>query len=744
MALRLLLTAITVLVVATSLRAAVDPARVDAALARAKEYLYKQQTGDNWERELQFHGDQATGHTALAVYALLASGESHTDPRIAKAVEYLKKTDTSGVYALGVRCQVWLALPQTTDTKRAMAKDAAALRAGLITDGDGKGFYAYNPSQKAWSLSRAQYAVLGMWAASQAGVEVPKGYWQLIEKAWIDAQDPSGAWAYKAEPTDEHPITPGITAVGIATLYILQDELHAAESAVPRGNIVNPNIDKGMKWIIDNFSKVATDEKYPRDFPYSTIFAIERIGLASGLKYFGTIDWYEKGTNWLLGKQYNNGAWPAEFGNVPSTCFAMLFLSRGRAPNAINKLDYTLPSARKPAPWNQRPRDVANASRWIGRQLERDINWQIVNLASAVEDWFDAPILYVSGSEELALDDPARQKIKLFIEQGGIVLGNADAQSRPFATSFRKLGQDLFPEYEFRELPADHVIYTSQQFSRDKWRSKPSVLALSNDVRELMILLPQGDLARTWQTQTLAGREEHWQLISNLFLYGADQTNLRRRGESHWVARNDSITAVRKVSLARLKYAGNWDPEPGGWRRLTALLHNRNRLDVEVSAVDLGGDSLDAFKLAHLTGTGGFKLDEPARQKLRAFLDAGGTLLMDAAGGSSEFATAMEREAAALIPDAPVIPLQRDHPMLKLAGAEIKTFGYRPHAARMLGSLKNEPRLKAIELKGRIAIVLSREDLSAGLVGQPVDGIVGYDPATATEIVSRIVLYAGK
>ena len=37
-------------------------------------------------------------------------------------------------------------------------------------------------------------------------------------------------------------------------------------------------------------------------------------------------------------------------------------------------------------------------------------------------------------------------------------------------------------------------------------------------------------------------------------------------------------------------------------------------------------------------------------------------------------------------------------------------------------------------------IIVSGEDLSTGLVGQQVDGIYGYTPACATEIVRRIVL----
>jgi hypothetical protein len=34
----------------------------------------------------------------------------------------------------------------------------------------------------------------------------------------------------------------------------------------------------------------------------------------------------------------------------------------------------------------------------------------------------------------------------------------------------------------------------------------------------------------------------------------------------------------------------------------------------------------------------------------------------------------------------------------------------------------------------------SREDLSAGLVGEQIDGIVGYTPDTATDIMRNIIL----
>src|SRR5690242_5623348 len=207
---------------------AATPEEVDAALAKAKKFIYAQQKDDNFEQKMNAPWIQETGHTALAVYALLASGESHQDPRIAKAIEYLKKTETKGIYATGVRCLVWNALPPTDDVKAAMKKDMNYLLANVIKEGRGKGFYDYNGGGKSYSHSRAQYAVLGVWAAAQSGQEVPRSYWDLVGKAWIADQDPkTGGWAYQAIAEDKrHGITPGMAAVGVATLFITQDFLH--------------------------------------------------------------------------------------------------------------------------------------------------------------------------------------------------------------------------------------------------------------------------------------------------------------------------------------------------------------------------------------------------------------------------------------------------------------------------------------------------------------------------------------
>jgi hypothetical protein len=731
---------VLVLIAILSTRAyAVTTDQIDKALEKAKNYIYSQQKDDNWEQPLEWHGDQSTGQTALAVYALLANGENPQDPRIVKAVEYLKKTPTTGVYALGVRCQVWLFMPQTPDNKQAMAKDARQLVDAMIKQGEGRGFYDYNPTIKNYSLSRAQYAVLGVWAAAQTGFEVPTVYWNLVEKSWIAAQDPSGGWSYLVKPNDKYPLTPGMTAVGVATLFITQDYLHANKGVGCNGNIRNPNIDKGLAWIEQNYDRVAAGQFTSRDFPYSTLYSIERIGTAGGLKYIKGIDWYQRGAEYLLSKQLNDGAWPQEFGDlrVSSTALAMLFLSRGGAPVLINKLDYTTAENPGDAHWNQRPRDVANVVRWIGRSVERDLNWQVVNLDAPLPDLHEAPILFMAGNKPLNLPDEAKQKLRTFIESGGLVVANADCQAREFSDSFRKLGRELFPTYEFRELPEGHTIYTAQQYRRDSWKTKPSVLALSNGVRELMILVPLADPARSWQLQLQGGRDELWQLMSNIALYSIDRRFIRNKGERYLVERDSSISPERAVPLLRIRYEGNWDPEPGGWRRIADLMHNQHKVNLDVRA---GGatDDWGQAKLAHMTGTTKFKFDAVMRARLQHLIDAGGTIIIDAAGGSLEFVESAEQELASLFPGLEFKPVPASDPAL--AGDSPLAVHYRPHAQRVVGSLKDAHRLQVLEKDGRAIVYFSRDDISGGLVGHHVDGIVGYMPETATQLMTRLIL----
>jgi hypothetical protein len=133
------------------------------------------------------------------------------------------------------------------------------------------------------------------------------------------------------------------------------------------------------------------------------------------------------------------------------------------------------------------------------------------------------------------------------------------------------------------------------------------------------------------------------------------------------------------------------------------------------------------------------------RNAIRQFVAGGGTLIVDAAGGAAEFADSIEPELRTLFPQAgkeggEIIP--PEDPLYTQTFFKIKQVGWRRFALDSVVGNKRFPRIRGIKVGNRVGVYYSRYDLSAGLVGQPVDGITGYDPRTATELMADIILYS--
>ena len=749
-----------------------DP--IDVAIQKAVTFLYTQQKNGNWEQNARRQGEGAAdvngaqwgGLTAIATYGLLAAGENPQSPKMRQAIDWLIKNEIMGTYAMGMKLQMYTYLENMTpDQKTALRKDATLLmnsikvRTKPTDEMYGMFHYFLDPTQGSYDHSTSNYGVLGMWAAAQKNLEVPTDFWRVVDASWRRNQHKEGSWSYHKMPGEGHEASVSLSAAGVATLFITQDYLTQAQMQESgwdcRGNIQDENIERGLKWLSNNYKTVFTNR-----WKMYALYNVERVGTASGYKYFGKVDWYKDGAAHLLKAQRENGSWESDGGIIPSTVWGILFLSKGRAPVMFNKLEYALGGGggsggsgggnAAPANWNQRPRDVANLARWTGKMLEKDLNWQIVNMQGGVEDLHDAPILYISGNQVLNFSKDDKDKLKLYVEQGGMLLGHADCNEQRFATSFMRLGHELFKGLEFRDLPPDHPIY-NVHFNRKNWRQPPPPLkGLSNGARELMVLIPSGDPARFWQVQNFAAThtEAMAQMAANIYLYAADKHTLKDRfkGAGYVVKRNDKIKSAVSVKVARLEYPGLWNPEPGGWRRLRDLMHNAHAVDVDAEAVKLGDGKLkaDQYKLAHLTGTAKFTLTPPQQKELKDYVENGGTLVIDAAGGSTEFKESAELQLAAIFgPGAKnIAPLKLDHAVYSVAGQKADKVNYRPFARRTLLSNLNAPRLRGVDLQGRTAIFYSPEDISVGLVGMPVEGIYGYEPDDATRLMRNVVVYA--
>jgi hypothetical protein len=763
--------ALTTLVLGTAggVTRAATPEDVEAAIHKGVDFLYTQQKLEgNWE-EVQkrteedgnsVQGAQWGGLTAMATYGLLAAGQKPTDPRLQKGIDFLLKADDMvGIYAIGVRAQVWTFLPQDETIKKAIKRDAKLLFEARDAS-TGRYGYRIGPERELIHNSSSQYGVLGMWACVDSGVvyDMPRSYWASVENGWKTCQGPDGGWQYFSDKPkvdqgvleeaggQENP-SGSMTAAGIATLFITQDFLRSNDGIECRGNITNPSIEAGLTWMAKNYDPGWTDGYF--------LYGVERIGVASGIKYFGTHDWFDAGSTALVRGQAADGGFGGNFGGpVANTAFSILFLVRGRAPVAINKLEYNLTrsddekKAEKPVvgPWNERPRDIANVTRYLTKQTEADLNWQIVTMDSTPEALLEAPILYISGNRPLEFTAAEQDTLRRYVQRGGLILGNADGGSAPFADSFRKLAKTLFPDSEAREVPADSSLYTSEAKPRATWATKPHLEGWTNGVREQMLLFASEDPAKYWQLRGFGPeRAPFSEIMIDLLQYATDKQKSRVKGQSYLVEADPEIQDTVQLKLARLEYKGNWDPEPGGWVQFKNVLHNTQKIGLEVETVKLGEGKLSGYKLAHLTGTGTVSFDEKQMSEIKSFVSGGGILIIDAAGGNTEFATSLNTQFAS----ANLNPLFLDKSESVISGQlkgvqvgiDCSTVKYRHWAMKSMAKT-TAPRLRAQSNGGHKTLFFSEEDLSAGLVNNQVDGIKGYEPAAASNLMTNIMLYA--
>jgi hypothetical protein len=418
-----------------------------------------------------------------------------------------------------------------------------------------------------------------------------------------------------------------------------------------------------------------------------------------------------------------------------NSAYALLFLARGRAPVALQKLQFD-------GRWNNRSRDAAQLARWISRQTERHNNWQIVNARSTPAELRESPILYLASDKPIDLPAPLLERLRQFVDQGGVILAVAEGPApAAVAQSIESLGRRLFPRYAFTDLAPQHLLYTANFPTQEK---PPAARTMSNGIRELIILLPDGDLSWQWQRGAgdgVAARTPHFGFVGNLHLYMTDRANPRFKGDDHWVSPDPGVTPKQTITVARLTFDGNDDPEPGAWQRFSAVVRNESSVGVETVATSPA--KLDQrLKLAHLTCPGPFELTEADRAGLRRYLDAGGLLLFDAAGGAAVALDAMTEQLRLIYPDATVSSLPLDHPIY-LAGdgrKALRQVSYRKFAAARVDR-DDLPRLKCLIVNGRVVALLSGEDLISGLVGHGVDGIVGYSPQSATDLVRNVILW---
>ena len=749
---------------ATAARAAeFSDQAVQNAIKRGVDYLLKtQQPNGSWDTKAE-QGNR-TGRTALATYALLESGMDPQNDRIKKALNWVgsRYQEETGTYSLGLRGVMWEAANRRANGlfRKVLYHDARKLWRSTVT-----GSYDYHSKGLTrvgrWDNSNSQYGLLGVWAADLAHIEVPDAYWVKVAKHWESCQNADGGWSYtKGESTA------AMTAGGVASLFVAYDHVYREHFATCGRRGYGP-VRKGIDWIDKNFTQTLAGRQLGHSDMYYYLYGVERVGLASGYKHFGKVDWYKRGAEHLLSQQGGDGSWTGKWGGEVGTSYALLFLVRGRNAILFNKLQFD-------GDWNNRPRDMANLAGWLSRQFERTLNWQIINLTAPVREWDDAPIVYISGSRLPKFTDEQVAKLRTYVLQGGSIVSVTECGGvAGFKKGIRDLYTRMFPKYQLTPCPPTHEIYSrkvhfdlagaagislpgdqvrilsggvilrtpAKETSplRTRKGPRPALFMLSNGVRALAIHTDE-DMSLMWQLKrTVSQKWAFWAGTNIVRYFTGTIDHVRPRGVRNWPQPHQG-GAGRTAKIVRLKHAGNYDPEPLAYERFARLMATRASANVEVAApIDIKDLPASGAKLATLTGTGTLDLSQAEMAALKEFVKGGGLVAIDAAGGCKDFADSAEATVRKLFGPLSLRTLAASASLYTQPGRAIPKVKYR-RRTRMRLTRKSTPNIKAVLVGDRVGVLLSREDITAGLVGYPSFAVDGYDPETAFQLMRNIVL----
>lgn len=190
-------------------------------------------------------------------------------------------------------------------------------------------------------FSNTQFALLGLRACREAGIELPKETWTAALGYLRKYQRPDGGWGYVVQGQQDGASYASLTCAATCSLAIC---LSALGTKDVRGDA---GIKKALAWLdknLDVTKNVGIDKSEimgPSPWQYYHLYSLERAGRVLGVETLGRQPWYAAGAKWLIQAQHADGQWADGEGprgprpaylTAADTCFALLFLTRATRP----------------------------------------------------------------------------------------------------------------------------------------------------------------------------------------------------------------------------------------------------------------------------------------------------------------------------------------------------------------------------------------------------------------------------
>ncbi|HEX5105975.1 MAG TPA: DUF4159 domain-containing protein [Pirellulaceae bacterium] len=757
--------------------AEITAAQVKESIDSGCKYLISQQHPDGFWPE---YDGEPGGLTALCTMALLNSGRSKDDPVVAKALAYLERKSNPGrTYSASLMIMVF-AQADPVGKKLAITRLANWLEAHQVRDNDTKGGWTYSERGGRADSSNTQFAILALHEAERVGVKVNDQTWKLALHFWTKPgmQNGDGGYGYDVG----HPSTGSMTCAAIASLIIINGRLSPGDAQLVDGRLQccgnqeeSPPLDNALTWLSRHFS-VQRNPNTPSWLLYY-LYAMERVGRMSGQRTIGGHDWYREGSEFLVAQQDAtlNNSWVGngfiENNPIVATSFALLFLSKGRRPVVLGKLNHQPDALGLSSDWDHHRRAVQHLTMAVEQAWKRDLSWQTIDIRnSTAADLLEAPVLFLSGAESLRFTPDEKRSLKQYIEQGGFIFAEAcdgnGCDGAQFDRDFRALMRELFPDTELRKLPPDHAVWYAEKPVDPKHLPQDPefwLWGLDACCRTSVVYCPRSlscywELAHPYHSAAYAEeKKDEIEAVVNIGMnvvsYATGRELKEKLDRPQITISNPGSKSPRgALVVPKLSHGGGADDAPSALNNLLTVMEKQleMRVDYEKRLIAPSDEKLYDFPVLFMHGRRSFKFSAAERKALKDYLDRGGFLFADSICANKEFADSLRAELKAIYPEADFARIPPSHAIFtaEFHGFDLPSVQLRDPQVRAEGDpltakiVTTTPLLEGLDIDGRIAVVLSPNDISCALEKGASLECKSYIPPDAARLGANVLLYA--
>lgn len=763
---RFLCLVLLILAVVRPVTAEITDEQARKSIAHALKYLEpKQSVTGGWAETWP---GATPGVTALVTLAMLNAGVEVKSQTIQKALAYLRaQNNPENTYGTSLQTMVFCIAEPNRDRPQ-ISRNVQWLEKLQIKNGHRTGAWGYSERNNGGDNSNTQFAVLALYDAERIGIKVSPQTWKLALDYWLKVQNRDGSWSY----TEADHGTGSMTCAGLSSVIICSGRVNSGDAQVVGDKIEccgnqtdNDAVERGLQWLGKNFSvrqNPSTSGVGRGNWLYY-LYGLERVGRMSGRRFIGEHDWFREGADLLVSLQDDlNGQWQGdgigESNPIVGTSLALLFMSKGRRPVVVSKVQHT-----DDTDWDRHRAGVQNLTFRVEQRWRRDLSWQTINMrAATIEDLGQSPVLFLSGRDGLKFTAEQKANLRQYVERGGFIFAEACCSGDDFDRDFRALMKEMFPDSPLRLLPPDHPVWFAEQ-KVDSNYMKP-LYGIDACCRTSVVYCPQ-DLSCLWELsqgnrestypEAVRGQVEACMRIGANVLTYATNRELRNKLDQLAPDMNKSRGEPLErgtLNIVKLQHAGGSDDAPNALPNLLDFMQSQGQMRVAVgnrlkAATD---PSLLEYPLVFMHGRRQFRFSAAERKALATYLERGGVLFADSICASPEFAESFRREIAAIFPGRSLERVPPSHPLFtrEYRGFDLPKVTLRDPQVRsgddpLRANLTQvSPVLEGLMLDDRIAVILSPYDLSCALENGASLECKGYIKEDAARLAANVILFS--